>query len=111
MPRFGGIATMMRLPFAASPEGLDAAFIGVPLDIGTSNRPGARFGPRQIRTESALIRPYNMATGAAPFDTLQVADLGDVPINTYSLEKSLTIITQFYDDVIAADCRPLTLGG
>jgi guanidinobutyrase len=111
MPRFGGIATMLRLPLAASPEGLDAAFIGVPLDIGTSHRPGARFGPRQIRAESALIRPYNMATGAAPFDTLQVADLGDVPINTYSLEKSLPIISAFYERVLAAACRPLTLGG
>jgi guanidinobutyrase len=111
MPRFAGLATMMRLPAASSAAGLDAAFVGVPLDIGTSNRAGARFGPRQIRAESALLRPYNMATGAAPFDTLQVADLGDVPINTYSLEKSLTIITRFYDDVIAAECRPLTLGG
>lgn len=111
MPRFGGIATMMRLPLAASPEGLDAAFIGVPLDIGTSNRAGARFGPRQIRAESALIRPYNMATGAAPFDTLQVADLGDVPINTYSIEKSMTIIGAFYERVAAAGCKPLTLGG
>jgi guanidinobutyrase len=111
MPRFGGLATMMRLPSASSPEGLDAAFIGVPLDIGTSNRAGARFGPRQIRAESALIRPYNMATGAAPFDTLQVADLGDVPINTYSLEKSLPIISDFYARVLAAGCTPLTLGG
>jgi len=111
MPRFGGIASMLRLPVAHSPEGLDAAFIGVPLDIGTSHRPGARFGPRQIRAESALIRPYNMATGAAPFDTLQVADLGDVPINTYSLEKSLPIITGFYEQVLNADCIPLTLGG
>jgi guanidinobutyrase len=111
MPRFAGLATMMRLPAASSAAGLDAAFVGVPLDIGTSNRTGARFGPRQIRAESALLRPYNMATGAAPFDTLQVADLGDVPINTYSLEKSLTIIERFYDEVIAADCRPLTLGG
>ncbi|HYN58703.1 MAG TPA: agmatinase [Rubrivivax sp.] len=111
MPRFAGIATMMRLPLAESPAGLDAAFIGVPLDIGTSHRPGARFGPRQMRAESALIRPYNMATGAAPFDTLQVADLGDVPINTYSLDKSLPIITAFYDRVLAAGCKPLTLGG
>lgn len=111
MPRFGGIASMMRLPIANSPEGLDAAFIGVPLDIGTSHRPGARFGPRQIRAESSLIRPYNMATGAAPFDTLQVADLGDVPINTYSLEKSLPIITAFYEPVLKANCIPLTLGG
>jgi guanidinobutyrase len=111
MPRFGGIATMMRLPYATSPDGLDAAFIGVPLDIGTSHRPGARFGPRQIRAESALLRPYNMATGAAPFDTLQVADLGDVPINTYSLAKSLPIITDFYARVLAAGCKPLTMGG
>jgi guanidinobutyrase len=111
MPRFGGPGTMMRLPAADSPAGLDAAFVGVPFDAGTSHRPGARFGPRQIRAESALIRPYNMATGAAPFDTLQVADLGDVPINTYSIEKSLAIITAFYARVLAAGCRPLTLGG
>lgn len=102
---------MMRLPIATSPQGLDAAFIGVPLDIGTSHRPGTRFGPREIRSESSLIRPYNMATGAAPFDTLQVADLGDVPINTYSLDKSLPIITNFYTTVLDAGCTPLTLGG
>jgi guanidinobutyrase len=111
MPRFAGPATMMRLPAAATAQGLDAAFIGVPLDIGTSNRPGARFGPRQIRAESALLRPYNMATGAAPFDTLQVADLGDVAINPYSLEKSVGIVERFYDEVLAAGCAPLTLGG
>ena len=117
MPRFGGVATMMRLPTADSATGLDAAFVGVPLDIGTSHRPGTRFGPRAIRAESALIRPYNMATGAAPFDALQVADLGDVPINTYSLEKSVEIITGFYRDLLAQlgrsgqPVRPLTLGG
>ena len=73
MPRFGGPATMMRLPSLPSAEGLDACFVGVPFDIGTSNRSGARFGPRQIRAESCLIRPYNMATRAAPFDSLSVA--------------------------------------
>ncbi len=102
---------MMRLPMAASPEGLDVGFIGVPLDIGTSHRPGTRFGPRQIRAESCLIRPYNMATGAAPFDSLQVADLGDVAINTYNLIKSVDIITAHYRTVLAAGCIPLTLGG
>ena len=111
MPRFGGPATMMRLPAATSPAGLDAAFIGVPLDIGTSHRPGARFGPRQIRAESCLLRPYNMATGAAPFDTLQVADLGDVPINTFHLPKSVQIIEQHYRPIVDAGCIPLTLGG
>ena len=56
---------MMRLPHLQSAAGLDAAFIGVPLDIGTSLRAGTRFGPREIRAESVMIRPYNMATGAA----------------------------------------------
>jgi len=111
MPRFGGIATMMRLPHVADAQGLDVAFVGLPFDIGTSNRPGARFGPRQIRTESCLIRPYNMATRAAPFDSLQVADIGDIAINTFNLAKSVAIIESAYDDILAHDCKPLTLGG
>src|SRR6266568_2502761 len=85
MPRFGGPGTMMRLPSREDASGLDACFIGVPFDIGTSNRSGARFGPRQIRAESTLLRPYNMGTRAAPFDALAVADIGDVPINPYNL--------------------------
>jgi guanidinobutyrase len=111
MPRFGGPATMMRLPAQADTKGLDACFVGVPLDIGTSNRSGTRYGPRQIRAESALLRPYNMATGAAPFDSLAVADIGDVPINTYDLKKSVGIIEAAYDAILAEGCRPLTLGG
>ncbi len=111
MPRFGGIATMMRLPQAPTPDGLDVAFVGVPFDIGTSNRGGARFGPRQIRAESCLIRPYNMATRAAPFDSLQVADIGDIAINTFNLPKSVAIIEAAYEEILAADCKPLTLGG
>lgn len=111
MPRFGGPATMMRLPHQTRVQGLDACFIGVPFDIGTSNRSGARMGPRQIRAESALIRPYNMATRAAPFDSLQVADVGDVAINTFNLDKSMGIIERAYDAIAEARCRPLTLGG
>jgi len=111
MPRFGGPATMMRLPAAPDAEGLDACFVGVPLDIGTSNRSGARFGPRQIRAESCLVRPYNMATRAAPFDSLSVADVGDVAINTFDLKKSVGLIEAAYDGLLAHGCRPLTLGG
>jgi guanidinobutyrase len=111
MPRFGGPATMMRLPTQPDSQGLDACFVGVPFDIGTSNRSGARFGPRSIRAESALIRPYNMATRAAPFDTLQVADIGDVAINTFNMAASIEIIEKAYDGIIANGCRPLTLGG
>jgi len=111
MPRFGGPATMMRLPAHTSADGLDACFIGVPFDIGTSNRAGARFGPRQIRAESAHLRPYNMGTRAAPFDALAVADIGDVPINPYNLSDSIRIITEFYQKVVATGCKPMTLGG
>lgn len=111
MPRFGGPATMMRLPSQNTAAGLDVAFVGVPLDTGTSNRSGARFGPRQIRAESCLLRPYNMATRAAPFDSLQVADIGDVAINTFNLHKSVDLITAAYDEILSHDCIPLTMGG
>jgi guanidinobutyrase len=105
MPRFGGIATMMRLPHLASAAGLDAAFIGVPLDIGASLRAGTRFGPRGIRAESVMIRPYNMATGAAPFDSLSVA------INTFNLLDAVRIIEESYDRIVEQGVVPLTLGG
>jgi len=111
MPRFGGPATMMRLPAQATAEGLDACFIGIPLDIGTSNRSGTRLGPRQIRDESRMLRPYNMATRAAPFDSLQVADIGDVPINTFDLKKSVDIITDHFREILSHGAIPLTLGG
>ena len=111
MPRFGGPATFMRLPASETAEGLDAAFIGVPMDIGTSHRSGTRFGPRQIRAESAMLRPYNMWTRAAPFDSLQVADIGDVPINAFDLKDTVNRITAFYDDVLKTNTIPLTMGG
>jgi guanidinobutyrase len=111
MARFSGPATMLRLPTQQTAEGLDACFVGVPIDIGTSNRSGTRHGPRQIRAESCMLRPYNMATGAAPFEKLQVADIGDVPINTFDLKKTIDIITSHFDAILQHDCIPLTLGG
>jgi guanidinobutyrase len=111
MPRFGGPATFMRLPAVDLNAGVDVAMIGVPFDIGTSNRPGARLAPRQIRDESRMLRPYNMATRAAPFDSLQVADVGDVPINTFSLLKSIEIIERHYKELLATGAIPLSMGG
>jgi len=114
IPRFGGIATMMRLPHVQALEDkqqLDAAFVGVPLDTGTSLRPGTRFGPRDIRANSVLIRPYNMATGAAPFDSLNVADIGDVSVNPYNLLDAVDRIERAYDEIFSCRIRPLTLGG
>lgn len=79
--------------------------------IGTSNRSGSRFGPRQIRSESCLVRPYGMATGAAPFDSFQVADIGDVALNSFSLSESIGIITAFYRRLAKTGAWPVTLGG
>jgi guanidinobutyrase len=111
MPRFAGLPTMMRLPAADNAQGLDAAFVGIPLDIGTSNRSGTRFGPRQIRQESVMLRPYNMGTGAAPFERLQIADLGDIATNPYNLADSISRIELAYDQILRHGCIPLTLGG
>lgn len=111
MPRFAGPATMMRLPSQPTADGLDACFVGVPMDIGTSNRSGTRHGPRQIRAESCMLRPYNMATGSAPFERLQVADIGDVAINTFDLKKSVGIIETAFDAILGAGATPLALGG
>ena len=111
MARFSGPQTFMRLPETNNPEGLDVCLMGVPIDIGTSWRSGTRFGPKQIRQESAMIRPYNLQTGAAPFDSLQIADLGDVPINTFSLSESLKIIEASYDRLNDYSIIPATMGG
>ena len=111
MPRFGGIASLFRLPVASSAEGLDIAFTGVPLDSGTSNRAGTRFGPRQIRSESVMVRPYGMATRAAPFDSFQTADIGDVALNAYSLEKSVDLIEQHFARTLASGAKSLAFGG
>lgn len=111
MPRAGGIASMMRLPVQESAEGLDACFVGIPLDSGTSNRSGTRFGPRQIRAESCFLRPYNNATGAAPFESMMVADIGDIPINTYSLAATVEIIHKNIAAIVNHGCKPLVLGG
>lgn len=102
---------MMRLPRQETAKGLDACFVGVGLDIGSSNRVGSRFGPRQIRAESSMIRPYSMRMGFSPFDRVQVADIGDVAIDTFNLLKSVEIIEEAYDEIIGHGAAPLTLGG
>lgn len=111
LARFSGPNTFMRLPQASDLAGLDVAFLGIPMDIGTSWRSGTRFGPKQIRAESAMIRPYNMATGAAPFDRLQVADIGDLAINTFNLADTIRIISESYGQILAHDLTPLAMGG
>ncbi|GFS94634.1 agmatinase, mitochondrial [Nephila pilipes] len=111
VPFPGGISTFMRLPYQKSAEGLDVGIIGVPMDIGTSNRSGARFGPRQIRQESSLLRPCCASTGDEPFETLQVADLGDIPYTLYDITRAAKDIKDYISNVLQQNCIPITLGG
>ncbi|AXI46240.1 agmatinase [Sulfitobacter sp. SK012] len=111
LARFSGPGTFMRLPAANDLKGLDVAVLGIPMDIGTSWRSGTRFGPKEVRSQSAMLRPYNLATGAAPFDSLQVADIGDLAINTFSLSESLRIISESYGAILNYDAMPLAIGG
>jgi guanidinopropionase len=115
LPRFAGIPTFMRLPFVPYDHPrfaeIDIGLIGAPWDGGTTNRPGPRHGPRQIRDQSTMIRAQNGATGVRPFEAANCADLGDVAPNPADVQDSLTRFTAFYDRVRGAGIRPLTAGG
>ncbi len=111
MPRFAGIPTFMRLPYAADPADVDIGLIGVPWDGGTTNRPGARLGPRAIRDQSSLMRRVNAATRVEPYRLARVADLGDAPVNPCDVADTLARIEQFYARIHAAGTVPLSAGG
>lgn len=111
LARFSGPNSFMRLPQAHDLSELDVAVLGIPMDIGTSWRSGTRMGPKQVRAESAMIRPYNIQSGAAPFDSLNVADIGDLAINTFSLSDSLRVIKESYGAILKHDLIPLAIGG
>lgn len=115
VPRFAGVPTFMRLPHVdlehARLGDVDIGLIGVPWDSGTTNRPGPRHGPRQLRDLSTMIRAQNGATLVRPFEHANCADLGDVGPNPADLHDSMERITAFYDKVVAAGIRPLTAGG
>ncbi|MBR9842097.1 MAG: agmatinase [Rhodobacteraceae bacterium] len=115
LPRFAGVSTFMRLPHvtlddARLPE-VQVGLIGTPWDSGTTNRPGPRHGPRQLRDMSTMIRAQNGATGVRPFEMVNCADLGDVAPNPADVIDSMERITAFYDRVVAAGILPLTGGG
>jgi len=101
----------MRLPHVEDLRGLDVAIVGVPFDGGTSYRPGARLAPREIRAQSSLIRPYNYFQKVAPFDRLNVADVGDVDAPPVSIEKCFDAVEARITAIVDAGARPLVIGG
>jgi guanidinopropionase len=110
VPRFSGVPSFMRLPMITDPALVDIALVGVPFDGGTTNRPGTRHGPREIRNQSSLMRRIN-ANGVAPYDTLRVADLGDAPVNPIDLLDSLAKIESFFTAIAQAGAIPIAAGG
>jgi agmatinase len=101
----------MRLPHIPDAKRLDVALIGVPYDGGTSYRPGPRFGPRRVREQSALIRPYNPVLNVSPFDRLRVADYGDLSVNPLSIEDTFRRITTELNAVLQEGAIPMCVGG
>jgi guanidinopropionase len=113
---FSGAATFLGMPYrpdapSESFAGLDVALIGVPMDLGVTNRAGARLGPRAVRAIER-IGPYEHALKLAPSLYVQAADIGDVPMQSrFSLEACHTDIHAFFDRVHAAGVVPLAVGG
>jgi guanidinopropionase len=110
VPRFAGIPSFMRLPMLTDPSLVDVALVGVPFDGGTTNRPGARHGPREIRNQSSLIRRIN-ANGVSPYELLRVADLGDCPVNPIDLQDALAKIEAFFSGLRNGGAIPIAAGG
>ena len=115
MPRFAGLSTLMRLPYLdfdhEAFSQVDIGLVGVPWDGGTTNRAGARHGPRQVRDLSTMIRNVNRASGINPFALCNCADLGDTPVNPIDVMDSMARIKTFFDRVCDAGIAPLAVGG
>src|SRR5436305_3473983 len=111
MPRFGEVATFMRLPIERDPAKLDIAIVGVPWDGGTTNRPGARHGPREIRNMSTLMRRVHHVSLVAPYELCRVGDHGDAPVNPIDLMDAMKRIEAFYTRLHDAGAAPLSAGG
>jgi len=110
-PRFAQPATFMRLPHQTDLEGVDVAMLGVPFDSGTSYRSGARLGPREIRAQSSLIRPYSYFQKVSPFERLTIVDAGDVDVQPVGIEGAYAAIAAGVSRIVAAGAMPLVAGG
>jgi agmatinase len=114
---YAGVPTLLAAPLRQidwrAPDfgDLDVALLGVPMDLGVSNRNGARFGPRALRTIER-IGPYNHVLRCAPTLDLAMADVGDIPFRSrFSLESSHEDIERHVRLVVDAGVAPLSVGG
>lgn len=111
-PMFSGVTSFMRRPYRKSLDEVDVAVIGVPFDLATTGRPGARLGPRAIREASAMLAwapPH--AWSFDPFDRLRVIDIGDAAIDQGTPERIPAHLRETFATIVAAGVTPLALGG
>ena len=115
LPRFAGISTFMRLPLVPEhherANEVEIGIVGLPWDGGTSNRPGARHGPRALRDASTMIRAEHPVSGVRPFERRKIADLGDVGPNPVDMADTLARFTDFFARLKTRGTRPLSVGG
>jgi guanidinopropionase len=108
---YGGISTLLDAPARTDLTDLDVALIGVPMDLGVTNRSGARLGPRAVR-DIERIGPYDPVLRCAPAKLLRFADVGDVPFRSrYDLEQCHRDIEARFAAIRAAGVLPLAVGG
>jgi guanidinopropionase len=111
-PRYTQIPSFMRAPIATDLTDLDIGLVGVPYDGGTTNRPGARHGPREIRNQSSLTRSIHHVTRVNPYQLCSVADVGDVPFtHLFEIERVMVDIEAFYSQLHQANVVPVSAGG
>jgi guanidinopropionase len=110
-PRFAAPASFMRLPIHADARGLDIAILGIPWDGGTTNRPGARHGPRALREASTLMRRVHPVSLVAPTRLCRIADVGDVAINPVELRATLEAVADRVAELRAGGAWTLAAGG
>lgn len=110
-PRYAQIPTFMRLPHDPQPQGKDVVVIGAPYDGGTSYRPGARFGPRAIRSESGLIHGVGIDRGPGTFDLIGCVDAGDIDLTPFNMHIAMETAQRRLQDVLRDNSAFLMLGG
>lgn len=109
---FAGVRSFMRRPYRKELDGTDVAVTGIPFDLATTNRPGARSGPEAIRRASAMISfGCHPDFGFDPFDRLAVIDYGDCDLPVGDLSGALVAIEAHAETIISAGVSMISLGG
>ncbi|MBW1696639.1 MAG: agmatinase [Deltaproteobacteria bacterium] len=110
-PWFAGVPTFLRCPHTRNLSNVDVAIVGIPFDGACTYRPGARFGPRDVRCQSALSKTYNQFLKVNLFDVLSVIDYGDLDLDPMNIENCYRTIEKEVAEIIEAGVFPLGVGG